>query len=181
MKHLHYIFLLFLTITSCKPQEARKPESVQSGSFIKQSAERNKKLIAKERTKIEAIITKDTTAKFIASENGFWYAYQNKVEQDTITPDFGDSINFDYNIQDLDGQIIYSKSQIGNKDYVMEKEILFSGLREGLKLMKPSERVTFIFPSQVAYGYYGDDNKIGTNVPIICDVTLNSITQNSND
>lgn len=181
MKHLLLFLISFSFMVSCKPQEARKPESVQSGSFIKQSAERNKKLIAKERNQIESIINKDSITDYIASENGFWYAYQNKVEQDTIQPEFGDTINFDYNVQDLNGKIIYSKNQIGNRDYVMEKEILFSGLREGLKLMKPSEQVTFIFPSQVAYGYYGDDNKIGTNVPIICEVTLNTITQNNND
>ena len=58
-----------------------------------------------------------------------------------------------------------------------DKQELFTGLREGLKLMKPDESVTFIFPSQKAYGYYGDDNKIGTNIPLICEVTLNTITQ----
>jgi FKBP-type peptidyl-prolyl cis-trans isomerase len=61
----------------------------------------------------------------------------------------------------------------------MDKEELFTGLREGLKLMKPSEQVTFIFPSQKAFGYYGDDNKIGTNVPLICEVTLNTIIKNN--
>ena len=68
-----------------------------------------------------------------------------------------------------------------NQNYIIDKEELFTGLREGLKLMKPSERVTFIFPSQVAYGYYGDNNRIGTNVPLICEVVLNEITQNKND
>ena len=63
----------------------------------------------------------------------------------------------------------------------MDQEILFTGLREGLKLMKPSEIITFIFPSQIAYGYYGDDNKIGTNIPIVCEVTLNTLIQNKND
>ena len=59
----------------------------------------------------------------------------------------------------------------------MDKEELFTGLREGLKLMKAGETVTFIFPSQKAYGYYGDENKIGTNTPIISKVTVNSMTQ----
>ena len=61
----------------------------------------------------------------------------------------------------------------------MDKEELFSGLREGLKLMKPSESVTFIFPSQKAYGYYGDENRISINVPLICNVNLKTITQNN--
>ena len=54
----------------------------------------------------------------------------------------------------------------------MDKQELFTGLREGLKLMRSGETVTFLFPSQKAYGYYGDENKIGTNVPLICEVTL---------
>lgn len=44
--------------------------------------------------------------------------------------------------------------------------------------MKTGETVTFLFPSQKAYGYYGDDNKIGRNTPLICEVTVNSIAQN---
>ena len=63
----------------------------------------------------------------------------------------------------------------------MDKEELFTGLREGLKLMKPGETVTFLFPSQKAYGYYGDTNRIGTNTPLICEVTVNSITKTQND
>ena len=61
----------------------------------------------------------------------------------------------------------------------MDKEELFQGLREGLKLMKAGEEVTFIFPSQKAFGYYGDGNKIGTNVPLIVNVNLKTITQNN--
>ena len=57
----------------------------------------------------------------------------------------------------------------------MDQQELFTGLREGLKLMKAGETVTFLFPSQKAYGYYGDENKIGTNIPLICQVTVNSI------
>jgi len=60
----------------------------------------------------------------------------------------------------------------------MEQEELFSGLREGLKLMKTGETITFLFPSQKAFGYYGDDNKIGINMPIVCEVTVNLITKN---
>jgi FKBP-type peptidyl-prolyl cis-trans isomerase len=50
-----------------------------------------------------------------------------------------------------------------------------SGLRNGIKLMHKGDKVKFIFPSQSAYGYHGDDKKIGTNQPIICIVTLNDI------
>ena len=59
----------------------------------------------------------------------------------------------------------------------MDQEELFSGLREGLKLMKAGETITFLFPSYNAYGYYGDENRIGANIPIKCEVTVNTIIQ----
>lgn len=153
------------------------PESVQSGSFLKESAERNRKLNEAEEHKIEALIKSQPNKTFIASETGFWYHYILKVENDTIQPEFGDMVNFRFAVSNIQGDKIYDTT---TKTYTIDKEELFSGMREGLKLMKPSESVTFIFPSQKAYGYYGDENKIGANTPLICEVTLNTITQ-SND
>jgi gliding motility-associated peptidyl-prolyl isomerase len=169
---MKYIILLLISITfsSCKTPEARKPESVQSGSFYKESAARSKKLNAKESGKIEAIMS-----------SGFWYRYHTKVEIDTTTASFGDVIDFNYNVKDLDGNTIYSEEELGAQQYVMDKQEIFTGLREGLKLMKPTETVTFLFPSQKAYGYYGDKNRIGTNIPLIVKVTINNITQKTSN
>lgn len=181
MKSFILIMLIAIGFTSCKSPEARRPISQKTGSFIKESAERNKKLVEKEEAVIAQMIEKDTSKTYIASESGFWYYYNVKVEKDTITAKFGDVVNFDYNVKDFKGQTIYSDEEITADDYSMDQEELFTGLREGLKLMKPGETVTFLFPSQKAYGYYGDTKKIGTNVPLICEVTVNSITQTQND
>ena len=176
MKNLLLLITVALLCFSCKSPEARMPESVQSGSFLKESALRNKKLNEAERKHIKNIISSNPDIDYIASESGFWYYYNNQIENDTIQPKFGDIVDFHYNISNIEGNEIYTTA---NRTYVMDKEELFTGLREGLKLMKPSESVTFIFPSQKAFGYYGDENKIGTNVPLICEVTLNTITQNN--
>lgn len=176
MKNLLIIITLALLCFSCKSPEARMPESVQSGSFLKESALRNKKLNELERKQIKSLISSNPDKEYIASKSGFWYTYNTQIESDTIQPKFGDIIDFQYNISNIEGDEIYTTA---NKTYVMDKEELFTGLREGLKLMKPSESVTFIFPSHKAFGYYGDDNKIGTNIPLICEVTLNTITQNN--
>ena len=181
MKTFIIILLLALGFTSCKSPEAGRPISQKTGSFIKESAERNKKLVEQEEAIIAQMIEKDSVRTYIASESGFWYYYNVKIEKDTITAKFGDIINFDYNVKDFKGQTIYSDDDIAADNYSMDQEELFTGLREGLKLMKPGETVTFLFPSQKAYGYYGDTKKIGTNIPLICEVTVNSITQTQND
>ena len=64
------------------------------------------------------------------------------------------------------------------KTYFVDQEELFSGLREGIKVMRKGEKITFIFPSQMAYGYYGDDNKIDANTPLICEVIVRDIIKN---
>ncbi|WP_282031850.1 gliding motility-associated peptidyl-prolyl isomerase GldI [Winogradskyella eximia] len=174
MKNLLIVFTIALLCFSCKSPEARMPESVQSGSFLKASAERNKKLNEHEHKQIQDIIKSNPNRDYIASESGFWYYYNTKIERDTIQPKFGNIINFTFDVSNLEGDEIYANT---NKTYVMDKEELFTGLREGLKLLKPTETATFIFPSQKAFGYYGDEYKIGTNVPLICEVTLNTIIQ----
>ncbi|WP_282135437.1 gliding motility-associated peptidyl-prolyl isomerase GldI [Seonamhaeicola maritimus] len=167
---------LLLLVIGCKTPEARRPISSKSGSFIDESVARNKELNSKEQTAIEKIM-KQHDYNYIASQSGFWYYYNTKIETDTLkTPNFGDIVNYNYNVKALNGNLIYSKSDLKTQTYAMDKEELFTGLREGLKLMKTGETVTFLFPSQKAYGYYGDENKIGTNVPLICEVTVNSIT-----
>ena len=175
------IILLLASVVSCKSPEARQPISHKSGSFINASVERNIKLNKKEKERIEQFIKTDTDSEYIASESGFWYTYEKKVEQDTIKASFGDIVNFDYDVKTLSGQTIYSDEDITPRNYTMDKEELFTGLREGLKLMKPGETVTFLFPSQKAYGYYGDTDRIGTSIPLMCKVTVNSITQTQND
>lgn len=167
---------LILLVFSCKTPEARRPVSVKTGSFIDASVERNKMLNATEQASIKKLMEQNEK-NYIASESGFWYYYNNKIEVDSLkTPLFGDVINYNYNVKALNGNLIYSKEDIKTQNYAMDQEELFTGLREGLKLMKSGETVTFLFPSQKAYGYYGDENKIGSNTPLICEVTINSIT-----
>ncbi|KAA1246474.1 gliding motility-associated peptidyl-prolyl isomerase GldI [Aquimarina sp. RZ0] len=170
--------LLFLFF-SCKAPEARRPVSISSGSFINESINRNKKLSAREEAAIQKIIDSDSLRNYISSESGFWYHYKKKDTIATMTPEFGDVVSFNYDLKDLRGNIIYNQEEIDTITYTIDKEELFFGLREGLKLMKEGEIVTFLFPSYQAYGYYGDNDKIGTNIPLISKVTLNKIIKKS--
>ncbi|MFC5046388.1 gliding motility-associated peptidyl-prolyl isomerase GldI [Aquimarina hainanensis] len=173
------LFCLGIATISCKTPEARRPLSTSSGSFMSESIHRNKELSAREEALILKIIALDSTNTYIASENGFWYYYQKKDTLTNRTPKFGDVVRFTYNLSDLNNTIIYSEKELDTVTYAIDKEELFLGLREGLKLMKQGEKITFLFPSYQAYGYYGDDHKIGTNIPLKAEVTLNSIKQES--
>ncbi|GAB2774800.1 gliding motility-associated peptidyl-prolyl isomerase GldI [Actinomadura fibrosa] len=166
---------------SCKSPEARRPVTQKSGSYINESIKRNKEIVAAQEDLIQQIIEADSSNNYISSPNGFWYYYNKKDTLAGPTPQFGDEVVFNYDLRTLDGQVIYSKDELQSRTYVMDKEKLFSGLREGLKLMQEGETVTFLFPSHKAYGYYGDKKKIGSDVPVISTVTLNKITTENNN
>lgn len=177
MKKIHIYGVMFsgILFACCtQKQEARKPVSHTSGTFMKESIERNKKLISNEETLISEIIKKDTANDYIASPKGYWYYYNVKSPSETITPKKGDIANFNYQVTDLEGTLIYTSDEMKTQQYVVDKQHIMMGLRDGIKLMKKGEKVTFLFPSHMAYGYHGDNEKIGTNQPIICTVTLNS-------
>ncbi len=174
-----FIVLLFsLIVLGCKKVIPRKPVVIKSGTQIKRSIAINQQIKAFEEDQILKIIQNDTIHTYLNSGNGFWYFYTQKDSLNSKTPKTGDLVNFSYNIKALDGATIYPKATLKDKDYRIDKEELIFGLREGLKLLKVNESATFVFPSHLAYGFYGDLEKISRNTPIISEVTLNSIQEN---
>lgn len=179
MRNALYILLLF-GLASCKTPEARRPVSQSSGSYIDASIARNKKMNKAEENAILKIIKQHPEQEYIASADGFWYAYNVKTK-DSLNqkkPRLGDLVSFDYDLQSIAGKEIVSKKELGTQTYQVDQsnQELIPGLRAGIKLMKEGETVTFLFPSHKAFGYYGYENKIGSNRPIKSTVTLKSIT-----
>lgn len=166
-----FVFLF----SNCKhSQEARRPISQSSGSFMKKSIARNKKIVLSEENRIDSIIKSQPKIKYITSKNGFWYTYKAQNTLDSLTPKRGDVAYFNYEIKDLKGRIIYSESELKSQTYLVDKQNIMTGLREGIKLMRKNEKVIFLFPSHVAYGIRGDSKKIGSNQPLICTVKLHN-------
>jgi gliding motility-associated peptidyl-prolyl isomerase len=173
-------FFATVLFSSCKQhQEARRPVSQSSGSFMKQSIARNKKLIAGEEDQIDSVIKSNPAKKYIASKKGYWYYYESRNLTDSLTPKKGDIALFDYEIRDLRGNIIYSEVELQPQVYKVDKQEIMMGLRDGIKLMRKTEKVNFLFTSHMGYGFHGDNNKIGTNQPLSCTVTLRDFMSES--
>lgn len=181
MSKLFYILAISLAFASCKSPEARRPVQSTSGSFINKSAEKNKELFEKEKAQIITIIEKDVAHNYITSNSGFWYYYNRQDTLKMNMPILGDQIAFSYDVKYLNGESILSENEVGLQEYIVDKsnQDLISGLRDGVKLMKMGETITFLFPSYKAYGYYGITDKLGANVPIQCTVTLKNINKNN--
>ena len=175
MRHYSILIIVF-SLIACKEPQARKPVSVKSGTFLQNSVERTKKRLQQENTVILDYMKKDSANKYINSNKGFWYTY---IKQDTLTtiPSYGDQITYSYSISDLNNNSVYTIDDIGEQTYYIDQEDdIIEGFRQGLKLIKENEEIKYIFPSQLAYGYRGDGQRITANKPIVCTVLLHKIT-----
>jgi gliding motility-associated peptidyl-prolyl isomerase len=168
-----YSLLFAVLLMSCKhPEEARRPISRASGTFMKKSADRNKKLVANEEDVIKKIIKSNPKVKYYATPKGYWFYYEERNETETAAPRKGDIAYFNMEIKDIKGTTIYSDSDLGPQTYYVDKQDIMMGLRDGIKRMHKNETITFLFPSHSAYGYHGDNKKIGPNESLIVTVTL---------
>ncbi|WP_202701878.1 gliding motility-associated peptidyl-prolyl isomerase GldI [Flavobacterium sp. UGB4466] len=173
LKRSSCALLFAVLLVSCKQHEdARRPISQASGTFMKKSADRNKKLVANEEDVIKKIIKSNPKTKYYATRKGYWLYYDERNETDLQTPKKGDIAYFNLEIKDINGKIIYSEADLGPQTYYVDKQDIMMGLRDGIKMMHKNETVTFLFPSHIAYGYHGDNKKIGPNQSLMCTVTL---------
>jgi gliding motility-associated peptidyl-prolyl isomerase len=166
------IIFLLIVFSSCGGPEPRKPVQIKSGSFFKASIERSRKLLEAEERKIQDIIKNDSLKHYNQNASGSWFHYLAVNDTTLYTPQTDDLVVMNYDILTLDNDTIYSKEDIGVVTYKVDKQELFQGLRVAVKLLKENERATFLFPSSLAYGYHGDENKIGSNVPLKATITI---------
>lgn len=159
-------------LISCSQQQARKPLTQTSGKFMKESVNRNIKLIANEEALIDSVIRNHPERKYITTPKGYWYFYEIQNSKDTLRPKRGDVAYFDYEIADLKGNVIYSEVELRPQTYLVDKQNILMGLRDGIKIMHKGEKVSFLFPSHLGHGYRGDDNRIPPNLPLIVTVSL---------
>lgn len=165
MKNFLYLIPI-LSLIACGEPEPRRPVKTQSGSLINASVQRNIELLNQEEQIIQEIIANDTLHHYLASDTGSWYFYSVINEESDYTPLPGDLVTLNYNLVSLENDTIYSMEEIGTIIYKVDKQEVFPGLRNSVKLLKVNETATFFFPSAMAYGYHGDNNKIGPNVAL---------------
>lgn len=175
------IKVLFVVISlgfiACKNETPRYPVSFSKKTSLEKTIAINKRLFSEEKAMMEKYMKLDSTLSYINSNKGFWYAYTNKVEKGNA-PVKGDVVSFEQEIIALDGTILYAKKDLGLRTYVVDKEHIIKGLKEGIKIMKEGEQVKFLFSSFVAYRMNGDNNQIiGSNEPIVSEVHLVKINK----
>ena len=181
MKRNSIFLVMIIAFISCEKPQIRKPVVHHSTvSSFDESVQLTKKVLALEEKIFKKIIKKDTINKYYASPYGFWYFYNHKIEENTKKPSTGDEVVINYEIKDLNNKVILSEQELGSKNQDNKKNRLLKidgedfllGLHHGIKLMKEGEIMTFLLPSNLAFGVTGLQGKISSNEPLIVKVKL---------
>ena len=160
------LFFLLIFFLSCTNIEPRLPLNKGKQIFLNSSALRNKQILVNEERLLIKSAKQDSLLSYEKSESGYLFAFKQRATSDVQLPQKGDQVRFQYQIEDLEKNIIYDKEKLGLVNYSIDEEDLLPALREALRIMRPNEVAVFLFPSYLCYSYQGDGDKIGINQPL---------------
>lgn len=179
MKHIGCLLMTVLLLASCEGPQPRRPLEVKQGGFLKQSAERNRKLLQQEDSLMQEVIRRDSLHQYLQSSAGFRYYYDLQSPDQGYLPQPDDLVTMTYDLRTWNEDTIYRREEVGIIRYRVDKQELFPGLRSSVRLLGEGETATFLYPSSLAFGYQGDKDRIGPNLPVKCTLTILEIEPTS--
>lgn len=172
------LLLVIPGFLACGEPEPRRPVKASGGNFLKESVARSKQLLASQEAMIKKIMASDSSRVYLESGDGSWYSYLKRNENG-LQPAPEDLVTLTYDILTLENDTLYSTDEIGVIRYKVDKQELFPGLRDGVKLLREGESAIFLFTSPLAYGYLGDKDRIGPNVPVKSTLHILEVAKNN--
>ena len=94
----------------------------------------------------------------IQTGTGLRYQIHDQGDDDLIEK--GDIITLEYEVRLLNGNLIYSSENDGNKTFLVGRGGVESGLEEAVLKLSKNSVATLILPAHLAYGLTGDGNKV---------------------
>ncbi|WP_333662179.1 FKBP-type peptidyl-prolyl cis-trans isomerase [Chishuiella changwenlii] len=174
MKRIILIAFALIGLLSCEQKVIQYPVEYSNDDFMKRSEERGKILHQEELQWFDEYMKK-SDLKYVKTSSGFWIS--NNGQRTEQTANKGDYIEFQYQVTDLENNVIYSYQDNGIKKVVLGKADLARGLHAGLQYIPQGESAKLLLPSFLGYGGYGDEGKIGPDEPIIMDVKVLKINK----
>lgn len=153
-----YFFLLILVIPlhACQPPVQERIEEADNKAG-KAFVATNKYIRERHREHIMAF-TSRVGWEMTETPTGLWYMV---LEQGNGPPvERGKLVVYTFETRLLNGKLCYSADTTAPKKVVAGKGNIEAGLEEGLLLLREGSRARFIIPPYLAYGNFGDMNKI---------------------
>lgn len=171
--------MMGMLMMGCKSKIIQYPVSYEDdrSKFMQFSQDRNKLILAEDNELIEQYIDSIGQA-FSRTSYGFWISNSGKSTETMAK--VGDYVQYEYEVFDFSNELIYSKEELGVQDGVLGRMNLPRGLHVTLQLIEKGDSATALYPSFMGYDNYGDQNKIGSHVPLIFKVKMLDIKKKEN-
>lgn len=161
-------WFLPVIILSCTKQTVHPPVgSVLSQKDLQVSKDRSRSLYELERKQITDWIAQQNK-KYYVKGLGYWI---DKDLSKNLKRKDGDRLSYQYEIYDFDRVKIYDEPKTAKDVYLGKFEDL-KAVDDALRYLKPGEEATLLVPSLLAYGTYGDNEKIPNDMPLIIKLTV---------
>ncbi|HNQ69177.1 MAG TPA: FKBP-type peptidyl-prolyl cis-trans isomerase [Bacteroidales bacterium] len=152
------VILLFSCNNDSIPEDQKLlPYSVVKKIHREELLNWNKNLVEIDYTVIQKYIERRKW-KMEVSESGLYYQIYYKTDNEEAAD--GLVAVFSYSTSLLDGTVLYTSEEFGNRELHLGHNQDESGLNEGLMLMKKGEKARFILPPHLAFGVPGDGYRV---------------------
>lgn len=165
MKFFHFVIIALLV--ACTPE---KQEKVIPEWNTKKSTELNKELAMEEDLAIRMFLAQHEQWKVIETGTGLRYIALKAGKGDLAKA--GQYAKVHYKIALLDGTVCYETKADELDVFRIDNSEMESGIHEGIKKMKCGEKSKLVFPSHLAHGLIGDNQKIPPLSPLVVDIEL---------
>ena len=158
------VFSLFLIISCAKNTQVHPPVGgVLTEKDLETSKNRTKNLNLMERSQIKDWINHQNE-KFYSKGLNYWINMDD-FEQREKKKD-GDFVSYQYDLYDFNQEKLYAEPT-KNIEVELGKYEELKAVDDAVRFMKKGEEATLLVPSVLAFGTYGDDEKIPNDMPVI--------------
>lgn len=158
------IFSVFLMISCGKNAQVHPPVGgVLSEKDLETSKNRAKNLNLLERKQIQDWINHQEK-EFYSTGLNYWTDVKNSESRSK--KEDGELVSYEYFLYDFSQEKLYEKP-IKNIDAALGKFEELKAVDDAVRYMKKGEKATLLVPSVLAFGTYGDDEKIPNDMPLI--------------
>lgn len=171
MKLLFVSTLLLLAFIgqSCNGGSTPESENQSAGSLEEPLIYANKKAMQEEKQQIDGFIRR---YRWKMKETGSGLRYDIYFKGQGEQARYGQVAVLRYSVRLIDGSEIYNSDKTGNKEFVIGRGGVESGLEEGILLLRQGDRAKFIIPSHLGFGLLGDQEKVPPKSTLIYDLEL---------
>ncbi len=175
--HKTFILIVIVTFFSCDKKFVQKPAEKKEDTFLQESVKREKKRQQLEYEQLEAWVAQNPQFQFTKTPYGYWMESYSSSPNGEPMKDLT-YVQYIKQYKDLDKKVLYSFEDQGIQNIILGKTEEIRGIETAIRQMKEGQKATLLLPSFMAYGLYGDENKIGAHEPIIVELQLLKVNKN---